>query len=112
MPLAALVLELGHPGTSLFRLLDAARLFPLSSEGRSAYVALLDEARRWFALRGRSSFVYLCEDGGEYAQVARLHDDSSARPCLWIIPASLVPEFLEHLHEQSAHAGTAVRDWQ
>ncbi len=112
MPLAALGLELGHPGTSLFRLLDAARLFPLSSEGRSAYVALLDEARRWFALRGRSSFVYLCEDGGEYAQVARLHDDSSARPCLWIIPASLVPEFLEHLHEQSAHAGTAVRDWQ
>jgi hypothetical protein len=104
MPLAALVLELGHPGTSLFRLLDTARLFPLSPEARSAYVALLDEARRWFTLRGRSSFVYLCEDEGVYAKAARLHDDPSAQPCLWIIPATLVPEFLEHIHEQSARA--------
>ncbi|WP_257458634.1 hypothetical protein [Archangium lipolyticum] len=104
VPLAALVLELGHPGTSLIRLLDAARLFPLSRDGRSAYVALLDEARRWFALRGRSSFVYLCEDGGEYAKAARLHDDPEAQPCLWIISASLVPEFLEHIHEQSIGA--------
>jgi hypothetical protein len=101
VPIAALVLELGHPGSNLMRLLDAARLFPLAPEGREAYVALLDEARRWYALRGRTSFVYLCEDDGEYAQAARLNDDPSARPCLWIISASLVPEFLEHLHEQS-----------
>ncbi|HYO52929.1 hypothetical protein [Archangium sp.] len=102
VPLAALVLELGHPGTSLMHLLDSARLFPLSPEGkRSAYVALLDEARRWFALQGRSTFLYLCEDDGAHAPAARLHDDPSARPCLWIISASLVPEFLEHVHEQS-----------
>jgi hypothetical protein len=101
VPIAALVLELGHPGTNLMRLLDAARLFPLAPEGREAYVALLDEARRWYALRGRTSFVYLCEDDGDYARAARLNDDPSARPCLWIISASLVPEFLEHLHEQS-----------
>ncbi|MFY0569482.1 hypothetical protein ACN28E_37440 [Archangium lansingense] len=102
VPLAAVVLELGHPGTNLFRLLDSARLFPLAPEGkRSAYVALLDEARRWFALRGRSSFVFLCEDEGAYARAARLHDDPSTQPCLWIIPASHVPEFLEHVSEQS-----------
>ncbi|OJT17466.1 hypothetical protein BO221_46015 [Archangium sp. Cb G35] len=102
VPLAALVLELGHPGTNLFRLLDSARLFPLTPEGkRSAYVALLDEARRWFAQRGRSSFVFLCEDDGAYAKAARLHDDPSAQPILWIIPASQVPEFLEHVSEQS-----------
>jgi hypothetical protein len=101
LPLAALVLELGHPGTNLFRLLDSARLFPLSPQGRHAYVALLDEARRWFALRGRSAFVYLCEDDGACAQAARLHDDPSAQPCLWIISAALVPEFLEHINEQS-----------
>lgn len=102
LPLAALVLELGHPGTNLFRLLDSARLFPLSPEGPSAYVALLDEARRWFSLRGRTAFVYLCEDGGgAYTQTARLHDDPTAQPFLWILSASLVPEFLEHIHEQS-----------
>lgn len=102
VPLAALVVELGHPGTNLFRLLDSARLFPLVPEGkRSAYVALLDEARRWFAARGRSSFVFLCEDDGAYAQAARLHDDPATQPCLWIIPASQVPEFLEHVSEQS-----------
>ncbi|WNG35235.1 hypothetical protein F0U61_17380 [Archangium violaceum] len=101
IPLAALVLELGHPGTNLFRLLDSARLFPLSPQGREAYVALLDEARRWFALRGRSAFVYLCEDDGAYAQEARLHDDPSTQPCLWIISASQIPDFLEHIQEQS-----------
>ncbi len=102
VPLAALVLELGHPGTNLFRLLDSARLFPLAPEGkRSAYVALLDEARRWFAARGRNSFVFLCEDDGAYAQTARLHDDPATQPILWIIPASQVPEFLEHVSEQS-----------
>ncbi|HEY0097201.1 MAG TPA: hypothetical protein VGB96_22935, partial [Archangium sp.] len=102
VPLAALVLELGHPGTNLFRLLDSARLFPLTPEGkRSAYVALLDEARRWFAARGRGSFVFLCEDDGAYAQAARLHDDPATQPILWIIPASQVPEFLEHVSEQS-----------
>ncbi|MFL5355338.1 hypothetical protein [Archangium sp.] len=101
LPLAALVLELGHPGANLFRLLDSARLFPLSPQGRHAYVALLDEARRWFASRGRSAFVYLCEDDGAYAKAARLHDDPSAQPCLWIISAAQVPDFLEHLNEQS-----------
>ncbi|PTL80463.1 PilZ domain-containing protein [Vitiosangium sp. GDMCC 1.1324] len=101
LPLAALVVELGHPGTNLFRLLDSARLFPLAPQGRHAYVALLDEARRWFAQRGRTAFVYLCEDDGAYAQAARLHDDPSAQPCLWIISASLIPEFLEHINEQS-----------
>lgn len=101
LPLAALVLELGQPGTNLFRLMDSARLFPLSARGRDAYVALLDEARRWFASRGRTSFVFLCEDEGGYAKVARLHDDPTAQPALWIISASLLPEFLEHINEQS-----------
>lgn len=101
VPLAALVVELGQRGANLFRLLDSARLFPLSPRGRDAYVALLDEARRWFTSRGRTAFVFLCEDDGGYAKVARLHDDPSTQPALWIISASLVPEFLEHINEQS-----------
>ncbi|ATB31864.1 hypothetical protein [Melittangium boletus] len=98
---AALVLELGPPATNLFRLMDCARLFPLLPEGKDAYVALLDEARRWFAFHGRTAFVYLCEDEGGYARRARLHDDPSTQPFLWIISASLAPEFLEHIQEQS-----------
>ena len=100
-PLAALVLELGQPGTNLFRLLDSARLFALAPGGQATYVALLDEARRWFARRGRTAFTYLCEDDGACAARARLHEDSTMRPFLWILPASLVPEFLEHVQEQS-----------
>ncbi|WP_257454716.1 PilZ domain-containing protein [Archangium lipolyticum] len=100
VPLAAIVLELGPPGTNLFRLLDAARLFPLAPEGRDAYVALLDEARRWYARRGRSSFVFLREDEDDsYAAAARLHDEPGTRPCLWLLSARLLPEFLEYVSE-------------
>ena len=100
VPLAAIVLELGHPGTNLFRLLDTARLFPLAPEGREAYVALLDEARRWYAQRGRSSFVLVREDEDDsYAAAARLRDEPGAQPCLWLLSARLLPEFLEHVSE-------------
>jgi len=102
-PLAAAVLEVGPRGTNPFRLLDAARLFPLCLEGRDAYVALLDEARRWYVRQGRESFVFMREDGDtSYAEAARLHDDATtAQPCLWLIHADFVPEFLEHVHEQT-----------
>ncbi len=100
MPLAAIVLELGPPGTNLFRLLDSARLFPLAPEGREAYVALLDEARRWYVSRGRSAFVLVREDEDDsYAAAARLRDEPAARPCLWLLAARLLPELLEHVSE-------------
>ncbi|WP_158620044.1 PilZ domain-containing protein [Corallococcus sicarius] len=101
-PLAVAVLESGAPGTHPFHLLDSARLFPLSPRARDAGPALLDEARRWFARRGRDSFTFLAEAPGD-VEAAGLHDDApEAKPALWIIPADLVPEFLEHLHEQTA----------
>ncbi len=100
--LAALVLELGPLGTNLFRLLDTARLFPLAPEGREAYVALLDEARRWYARRGRTSFVFLREDEDDsYAAAARLHDEPGSKPCLWLLAARMLPEFLEHISEST-----------
>ncbi|AKT38544.1 PilZ domain-containing protein [Chondromyces crocatus] len=101
VPLAALVVELASPGANLFRLLDSARLFSLMPGGREAFVPLLDEARRWFARRGRSTFVYLCEDDGSSVRAARLHDAPSTQPFLWIIASSILPEFLEHIDEQS-----------
>jgi hypothetical protein len=100
VPLAAIVMELGPLGTNLFRLLDSARLFPLYPEGREAYVALLDEARRWYASRHRSAFVLVREDEDDsYAAAARLRDEPGAQPCLWLLAARLMPELLEHVSE-------------
>ncbi|NMO18615.1 PilZ domain-containing protein [Pyxidicoccus fallax] len=102
-PVAAAVLEVGPPGTNPFRLLDSARLFPLSAGGRDAFPALLDAARRWFASRGRDGFVFLAEEDGD-VEAARLHDEApEAKPYLWIIAADLAPEFLEHIHEQTVN---------
>lgn len=108
LPLAVLVLESGPAGSNLFRLLDSARLFCLCPEGREAYGVLLDAARAWFARRGRSGFVYVCEDDGGYADAARLHDDASTRPQLWILSAALAPAFLAHIDGQSAGVARAV----
>ncbi|HEX8438113.1 PilZ domain-containing protein [Archangium sp.] len=100
VPQAAIVLELGPPGVNLFRLLDAARLFPLAPEGRQAYVALLDAARRWYAQHGRTAFVFVREDEDDsYAAAARLHDEPGAKPCLWLLSARMLPEFLEYVSE-------------
>jgi hypothetical protein len=97
---AAILLELGQPGTNLFRLLDAARLFPLTQEGPDAYVALLDEARAWYARRGRTAFVLLREDEDDsYTAAARLHDEPGTKPCLWLLSARLLPDFLEYVSE-------------
>ncbi|MBZ4418458.1 hypothetical protein [Myxococcus sp. RHSTA-1-4] len=100
-PVAAAVLEVGPLGTNPFRLLDSARLFPLSAGGREAYPALLDAARRWYARRGRDGFVFLSEEDGD-AEAARLRDEApEAKPYLWVIPSDLAPGFLEHIHEQT-----------
>jgi hypothetical protein len=100
-PLAAAVLEVGPPGTNPFRLLDATRLFPLSPGGREAYPALMDAARRWYASHGRDGFIFLSEQDGD-VEAAGLHDEApEAKPYLWLIPADLAPDFVEHLHEQT-----------
>jgi hypothetical protein len=101
-PLAALILEVGQPGTNLFRLMDAARLFPLAPDGKSAYIPLLDEARRWYARHDVDTFIYLREDGDDsYAEAGHLHDSDEAAPYLWIISSKLVPDFLEYVSEMT-----------
>lgn len=100
VPIAAAVLESGELGTNMFRLLDSVRLFDfaLAEDWRIAFIALFDEARRWYAAKNRTSFLYLREDGdASYAELAKLHDDSE--PCLWVISRSILPEFLEHVCE-------------
>lgn len=100
-PIAVMVMETGEVGTNLFRLLDATRLFSLADDAASVYPALMDEARRWYRARGRSSFLYLREDQDtSYVEAAKLHDISD--PSLWIISARLVPDFLEHICETTS----------
>lgn len=101
-PVAVAVLESGPPGTNPFGLLDSVRLFALSPRARQAYPALMDGARRWFAQRGRDGFTFLAEEADD-VEALGLHDAApDAKPFLWIIPADLAPEFLEHIHEQTA----------
>jgi hypothetical protein len=91
------VFEAGHPGTNLFRLLDCVRITEITP-AKGAHEALINEARRWYKARQRSEFIYLCETPDvSYATAANLHEDSA--PCLWIIAAKCVPEFLEHIQE-------------
>ncbi|WP_224248126.1 PilZ domain-containing protein [Hyalangium gracile] len=103
-PLAAAVLEVGQRGSNPFRLLDAMRLFPLAPEEPEARQALLDAARGWYASRGRDTFVLMQEDGlDSHASEASPADaHGGAQPYLWLISAELVPEFLEHIHTQTA----------
>ena len=91
------IFEAGHLGTNLFRLLDCVRIISITpTEG--AHEALLNQARLWYKARQRSEFIYLREDSDtSYISAAKLHEDSE--PCLWIIAARHVPEFLEHIQE-------------
>jgi hypothetical protein len=100
-PIAALVVEIGEVGTNLFCLLDSARLIPLRSDGKRAYVQLLDEARAWFAARRRTTFLYFREDTDDsYEEAGRLHNEPG-EPVLCIMSARLIPDFLEHVLEVS-----------
>jgi hypothetical protein len=100
-PIAALVVEAGEVGTNLFCLLDSARLIPLTPDGKRAYVQLMDEARAWFAVRRRTSFLYFREDDDQsYEKAAQLHDEPG-EPYLCIMSARVLPDFLEHVCEIS-----------
>jgi len=101
LAVAAVVVELAQEGTNLFGLLDTARLFPLAPGGEDTFVALLDAARAWYAARGRSSFTLVSEREEDDALLAgtRLHEVPGTRPCLWLLSARMLPEFLEYVSE-------------
>jgi len=95
---AAIILETGETGASLFRLFDNVRLFSLVEGGEEAFSTLLHAARQWYVERGKQSFCYLCEHEDQgHLEEARLRDLGHGN--LWIIAADLLPEFLEHVFE-------------
>lgn len=58
---ALAVVETAQLGAHLYGLLDCLRMYPLRPGGEWAFGGLLRAAQRWFAARGRPSFVYLEE---------------------------------------------------
>lgn len=102
--LALAVVESAQPGLNLFNVLDGVRLVPLADDARpevqDAMVALLARAAEWYRARGRKVFVHYVEAACvEYVERAALADLGEGK--LWVISASLLPEFLEHLHEST-----------
>lgn len=98
------VVESAEPGLNLFNVLDGVRLVPLVDdtlpEAQDALLALLSRAADWYRARGRKVFVHYVESTGvEYVERASLADLGEGK--LWVISASLLPEFLEHLHEST-----------
>jgi hypothetical protein len=101
VPVAAAIVETGETGTNLFRLLDCVRLYELGRGGQAAFVALLDEARRFYRGKGKSSFVYIQEHPDmEHVEQSQLNDLGPGN--YWAISAQILPEFLEHVYELTA----------
>ncbi|WP_171818035.1 PilZ domain-containing protein [Pyxidicoccus fallax] len=103
-PLVLAVVESAQPGLNLFNVLDGVRLVPLADDSlpevQDAMVALLARAADWYRARGRKVFVHYVEATSvEYVERAALADLGEGK--LWVISASLLPEFLEHLHEST-----------
>jgi len=101
-PLAAALVETAEPGLHLFRLLDQARLYPLTVGGEAAFDALLAGARDWFRAAGRDRFVLFLEEGSTLRAptLATLNDLGEAD--MTILSAEVLPELLEHLVEVTA----------
>jgi hypothetical protein len=98
--LAACVLEEASEGLHLFRLLDVVRLFALTGGGEAAYPALIEAARGWYSARRKQKFVCAYDGPEEHARFAGMTDLGEAD--LVLLPAQLLPELLEHVHEVTA----------
>ncbi len=104
---AAAILESADEGLHLFRLLDSVRLFCLVDGGERAFTPLLEAAREWYRARGRPAFVcYLEEDrpAPVPGELPRHSDLGLADLC--ILPASHLPEQLEHIRHITAPRST------
>ena len=101
VPVAAAIVETGETGTNLFRLLDCVRLYELGRGGLAAFGPLLDEARRFYRAKGKSTFVYIQEHAdAQHVEEAGMNDLGPGN--YWAISAQILPEFLEHVYELTA----------
>lgn len=102
VPMAAALVESGEMGTNLFRLLDGVRVFPMQPGGDSlAFTALMEACRTWYRSQGKESFVLFKENEDLDTSPMDLNDLGDG--FFWVLSAMLLPEFLEHIYELTAH---------
>jgi len=104
-PVAGAILDVAEPGTNMFHILDGVRLFvlpegaALPGEAREdALLALLEDARRWYAGAGVDRFVYYQErEVAPHAERFGMADLGLGFE--WAISVKLLPEWMEHIYE-------------
>lgn len=105
-PVAAAIVECGETGANLFRLVDSMRFIALAAGADTCFPTLIEEARRWFLARNKEAFVYFREDESHGpGEAPYLRDLGEGR--LWVIAATLVPEFIEHVFDVTSPAPPA-----
>lgn len=97
---AVAVLELAEDGVHLYALFDVVRLFAVTPGGAASFPWLLEAARRWYAARGKKTFVYFCEDDPAPAVALGFADLGAAD--MTVLAAALLPEQLVHAWEITA----------
>ncbi|MET0286971.1 MAG: PilZ domain-containing protein [Polyangiales bacterium] len=93
---AAAILECAQPGLHLFGIFDSCYVVSFGDD--SALGALLNEASRWYAARGKAHFVYACDDLTRQVPMAR--DLGVTHESIFRI--DLMSKFLEHLWQLTA----------
>ncbi len=100
-PVAAALYETGTRGMHLFRLFDGVRLFALVEDADAAMLDLIEHARHWYAERGTESFVYYIEPS-QFGLANRGGLLDLGEGYMWLIHASLIADFLEHIQRLTA----------
>lgn len=106
---AGAVLDAADDGLHLFGLLDVVRMYALDSGGESAFEALLDSARAWYASLGKHRFAYFANDDEHpTALEAKGRSDLGAAYTI-VLPVDLLPELLEHVHVTTSRGAPPPR---
>jgi hypothetical protein len=96
--IAGAVLDAADDGLHLFGLLDVARFYPLTGDGREAFSALLCGARGWFAALGKRRFAYFANDLEHPGAHGEPGCTDLGAAFTIVLPVALLPEMLEHVN--------------
>ncbi len=99
---AAAVADLGADGLHLYGLLDIVRMFPLGSGGERLFPTLIQAVGTWYREHGKRTFVYFhhCEADEVVPEWLECRDLGHADAMM--MPASSIPEYIEHVYEITA----------
>jgi hypothetical protein len=66
-----------------------------------AFASLMEACRTWYRSKGKESFVLFKENEELDTSPIELNDLGDG--FFWVLSAMLLPEFLEHIYELTAH---------